>query len=199
MASPLPLGFLALAGGAVALAGLQLGWISGPGRHAVPLILLAFAFPLALVSSLVSFRCRDTAAATALGTVAGIWLTGGAVLGGVPHGLRSEALGLFLVFAAAALLVPLAAVGAGKLAASAAFGVAALHFLLTGVYELAGGSGLRHAAGVVGIAVTVLALYAAAAFALEDARGHAVLPLGRHGRSARAVEDGTEPGIRPEL
>ena len=48
-------------------------------------------------------------------------------------------------------------------------------------------------AGVIGLVLCALALYAALAMALEDALGRTVLPLGR-----RAPIDG-EPGVREQL
>ncbi|MGW0390543.1 GPR1/FUN34/YaaH family transporter [Streptomyces sp. NPDC003042] len=197
--TPLPLGFLGLAGGAFLLAGVQLDWIEGMESHVVPLILLTYAFPLQLLASLLAFRCRDSVAGTAMGVLAGTWLAAGAGIAGWPPSEDARALGMFLILAAVALLVPIVADGLERPAASAALAAAAVTFLLTGIHALTGAGGWQAASGVAALVLTALALYAAAAFALEDSRGHPVLPVGRHGRAAHAVADGTEPGIRPEL
>jgi succinate-acetate transporter protein len=54
----------------------------------------------------------------------------------------------------------------------------AVRFALTGVYELTAGHGWMTAAGVVGLALCVIAVFAALAMALEDV---------------------LEPGVRPQL
>jgi len=45
LANPLPLGFLALAGGTFVLSGLQLNWIKPSEGTNVALILIGFVFP----------------------------------------------------------------------------------------------------------------------------------------------------------
>ena len=45
IANPLPLGFLALAGGTLLLSGLQLGWVEPAESHTLGLILIAFVVP----------------------------------------------------------------------------------------------------------------------------------------------------------
>ncbi len=49
--NPLPLGFLALAGGTVVVSGLQLAWVEPSEGDVIALIVLAFAFPLQLLAS----------------------------------------------------------------------------------------------------------------------------------------------------
>ena len=61
IANPLPLGFLALAGGSLVVTGLQLGWLAETEGHDVALILLAFVFPLQLVTSVFGYLARDVA------------------------------------------------------------------------------------------------------------------------------------------
>jgi hypothetical protein len=51
-------------------------------------------------------------------------------------------------------------------------------------------------AGVVGLVLLVVAVYAALAIALEEARRETVLPTGRRGTGA---DVGHEPGVRPQL
>src|SRR5205085_5196786 len=51
LGNPLPLGFLALAAGTLLLSGLQLGWLQPSDGQDVALILIAFVFPLQLLSA----------------------------------------------------------------------------------------------------------------------------------------------------
>ncbi|MFD9520718.1 GPR1/FUN34/YaaH family transporter [Streptomyces sp. NPDC059979] len=199
LGTPLPVGFLGLAAGAFVVAAFQLGWIPLHERHAVALVLLAFAFPLQLMAALLGFRGRDTAFATAMAVLATGWLVQGVLLSAGPAPDARHTLGLFLLVTAAALLVPLAAAGGTKLVASAVIGCASLRLALTGIQQLTRSPAWENAAGAVGLALTVLALYAATAFALEDTRGRPLLPVGRRGPGARVMEEGTEPGIRPLL
>ncbi|MGW6414825.1 hypothetical protein [Streptomyces sp. NPDC055055] len=161
--------------------------------------MIAFAFPLQLLASLLGFRARDTAFGTAMAVLAGSWLVQGILLTGGPVPGTRHVLGLFLLVTAAGLLVPVAAAGTGKLAASAVIGCAALRLCAAAVHELTGSPSWETAAGVIGLVLTGAALYAAAAFALEDSRHRPVLPVGRSGPRSEAVHQGREPGQRPEL
>ena len=73
--NPLPLGFLALAGGTLLVSGLQLGWLQQEEGQQVALILIAFVFPLQLVASIFGFLARDVVAGTGMGVLAGTWLS----------------------------------------------------------------------------------------------------------------------------
>ncbi|MEV7442594.1 hypothetical protein AB0O22_15790 [Streptomyces sp. NPDC091204] len=199
LGTPVPLGFLALAGGAFVAAGLQLGWAPPAERNGAALVMIAFAFPLQLLASVLGFRARDTAFGTAMAVLAGSWLVQGALLGAGPMTGTRHVLGLFLLITAAGLLVPIAAAGAAKTAATVVIACAVLRLGAAGVYELTGAPGWEDAAGVIGLILTGAALYAAAAFALEDTRHRPVLPVGRRGPVSDAILKGAEPGTRPEL
>src|SRR5687767_108068 len=81
--------------------------------------LIAFVFPLQLVASVLGFLARDVVAGTGMGILCGTWLSIGLVtLTGEP-GATSDALGLFLLLAAVAMLVPASAAATGKLVATA--------------------------------------------------------------------------------
>jgi succinate-acetate transporter protein len=193
LGNPLPLGFLALAGGTLLVSGLQLEWLAATDGSQVALILIAFVFPLQLVASVLGFLARDVVAGTGMGILCGTWLSIGLVtLTGEP-GTTSDALGLFLLLAAIAMLVPASAAATGKLVAAAVLGTTALRFATTGVFQLTTTDGWKATAGVIGLILCALAVYAAFAMALEDALGRTVLPLGR-----RAAIDG-EPGVREQI
>ena len=193
LGNPLPLGFIALAGGTLLVSGLQLKWLEPTEGTQVALVLIAFVFPLQLVASVLGFLARDVVAGTGMGILSGTWLSIALVtLTGQP-GATSDALGLFLLLAAVAMLVPAATAAAGKLVATAVLATTSLRFATTGLYQLTASDGWKATAGAVGLLLCALALYAALAMALEDALGRVVLPLGR-----RAAIDG-EPGIRDQL
>ncbi|MEV4427840.1 hypothetical protein AB0K23_21145 [Streptomyces sp. NPDC049602] len=193
------LGFLALAGGAFATAGLQLRWAPPAERHAVAAVMIAFAFPLQLLASVLGFRARDTGFGTAMAILGGSWLIQGALLSTGPVPGTRHVLGLFLLVIAVSLLVPIVAAGTDKIAATAVIACAAMRLCAAGLHELTGAPGWEDTAGVIGLILTAAALYAAAAFALEDTRHRPILPVGRPGPRADSVRRGTEPGERPEL
>jgi succinate-acetate transporter protein len=190
LGNPLPLGFLALAGGTLLVSGLQLGWLKPDEGQQVALILIAFVFPLQLVASILGFLARDVVAGTGMGVLAGTWLSIALVtLAGAP-GSTSDALGLFLLLAAVAMLVPATAAAGGKLVAASVLVTTSLRFAATGFFQLSSSGTWQDAAGVIGLVLCALALYAALAMALEDARKRTVLPMGRRGLGAEALEDG---------
>jgi succinate-acetate transporter protein len=194
IANPLPLGFLALAAGTLMVSGLQLGWLADSDGATVALILIAFVFPLQLLTSIFSYLARDVAAATGMGILAGTWLSIGLVMISSAPGATSDALGLFLLIAGVSMWVPASAAVAGKLVPATVLATAGLRFLVTGAYELSAASSWQHLAGIVGLALCALGVYAAVAMALEDARGATVLPLGRRGAGITS-----EAGVRDQL
>jgi uncharacterized protein len=208
IANPLPLGFLALAGGTLLVSGLQLEWLAAPEGDAVALALIAFVFPLQLVAAVFGFLGRDVVAGTGMGVLAGTWLTVGLVTLTGSRGVTSDALGLLLLIAAAAMLVPALASATHKLAVTAVLATTALRFAATGLYELTAAGAWRDVAGLIGVLLCALAFYVALAMALEDARGATVLPLARRGSGATAISGGLgeqvsgvegEVGVRKQI
>ena len=115
------------------------------------------------------------------GSFRGTWAAIAVVTLDLPPGATSEALGLFLVTASAALVIPATVAASRALVPAAVMATAAVRFGLTGVAELDGSVAWRHAAGIVGVVLAGVAFYAAAALALEAAAGQAVLPVMRRG------------------
>jgi succinate-acetate transporter protein len=155
------------------------------------------------------FLARDPVAATGMGVLAGTWAAVALATRTSPPGAMSAGLGVLLVAAAAAMLVP-AVAGHAKGVASAVMALSAARFAVTGVAQWAGSKGWLTAAGWVGIVLAVLALYAALAFELEGTSGRAVLPLLRRGRAAAAMGTSEsdeeplgdvvhDPGVRQQL
>jgi hypothetical protein len=207
LANPLPLGFLALGGATFLLSGLQLGWVEPQESHQVGLIIIAFVVPLQFLASVLGFFARDVVAGTGMGILSGTWLSVGLItLTGAP-GSTSDALGLLLLLAAVAMLVP-ALAASGKLVAAAVLTTAALRFAVTGIYQLTGNHAWKTTAGIVGLALCALGVYTALAMALEESRKRTVLPLLRQKLGATAFHDELahqvsdiehEAGIRAQL
>jgi hypothetical protein len=115
IASPLSLGFLALGGATLVLSGSQLGWFAPQETSYVALALITFGAPLQLLASIFGFLARDPAAATGMGVLAASWFTTGLVKLNSAAAATSTVLGVFLVFASAALFVPAIGAAFGKL------------------------------------------------------------------------------------
>ncbi len=208
ISSPLALGFLALGGATLVLSGQQLGWY-GPGEStAVALALILFGFPLQLLASIFGFLSRDVATATGMGVLAMSWLTTGAVTLLTPPGSTSAALGVLLIFAGIALMIPALAASFGKVVPALVLFTASVRFILSGIHQLTGAPAVEAMAGIMGLVLLVVAVYAALALALEDVQRKTVLPVLRVGMGREAMR-GTpaeqvagvehEAGVREQL
>ncbi len=143
-----------------------------------------------------------------MGVLTGAWAVVGLTTLTSPPGTASPGLGVLLLTAGLAMLVPAGAAVGSKLVPAAVMGLAAVRFAVTGGYELTGSATWQTAAGWVGIGLAALALYAALALELEGALGRTVLPVGRRGPGRAAMRgDGPlnprdlteEAGVRPQL
>jgi uncharacterized protein len=192
IASPLPLGLLALGCAGVMLSLEQLGSFALSDYKTVAVVLLGFVVPLELLAAVLSFLARDTVAATALGLFAGAWLaTGLEGLSAVP-GSTSHALGAFLLILAGSLFVLIAGAAFGKAGPAVVIAVGVARFLVSGLYELIGSAGLAHAAAIIGFVLAAAAAYSALATEIEDVQGAVKLPLGRRARARDALAGGFE-------
>lgn len=208
LGNPLPLGFVGLAGGTLALAGMQLGWVPTAQSHQVALAILLIAVPLQFISSVLGFLSRDPVAGTGMGTLAVTWLTVSVITFLSPPGSRSAVLGIMLFYLAAAVLISAAIAASGKALAALVLAVTTARLAVTGVYEYFGGTGWQYTAGWLGLALCAIALYAVLAFELEGIRTKTVLPTLRHGLGRRAMTSDAlaqvgavehEAGIRQQL
>jgi len=206
--APTPIGLFGLAAATFVLSGLQLGWVDQAEGKNVALVLIGFAFVAQIVAAVFSFLGRDGTVATAMSVLALTWLVVGLVLYRSAPGSTSDTLGLFLIFSGTAMTMTGLTASTTKLVPASVFLLAALRFLATAGYELSGSSGWKTTAGVLGLVLFGLALYAAWAAELEDALGRTVLPFGRRGKGKVAVhgslleqvkEVPTEPGVRTKL
>lgn len=146
VATPLPLGFLALAVATVAFASLQLQWIPASQGRTVALGVLALTVPLQLLASVMGFLTRDPVAATGMGILSGTW--GAACLATLTAspGAASAGLGVLLLCSAGCLLVP-AVAARSKLVPALVITTSAARFAVTGIAEVDGGRGWMTAAG----------------------------------------------------
>jgi succinate-acetate transporter protein len=208
IASPLPLGFLALFVASLLISALQLHWVPAAEQHKLAIGLLALTVPLQLIGCLYGFLCRDVVASTGLGVLGGTWATVGVTLLSSPPDRESPGLGIVLVVAAGALLVPTVTALTSKVVAAGVLALAAVRFAVTGGYELTSAQEWQYAAGVCGIVVAGLALYAALASEMDSVTRRSVLPLLRQslgrravsGRLAEQVETlACEAGVRQQL
>ncbi len=208
LASPLPMGFLALFFASLLVSALQLHWVPATARHDLAIGILAFTVPLQLIGCLYGFPCRDVVASTGFGTLGGTWAALGVTLLTSPPAATRPGLGIVLVVAAGALLVPITASLASKVAASLVLFLAAVRFALTGGYELTAAAAWEYAAGVCGVVVAGVALYAALASELDSATRRDLLPLLRLAGGKRAVSGrladqvarvSREAGVRDQL
>lgn len=195
LATPLPLGFLALALATTVFAAVQLGWVPPDQGRIAALTAVAATLPLQLLASVFGFLTRDPVAATGMGVLAGTWAVVGLATLTSPPGTASGGLGVLLLCSAVSMSVPAAAAATSKAVPALVMGLAALRFAVTGAYELTGSGGWKGAAGLVGLVLAAVAVYAALAMELEGTTGRTVLPLGRRG----SLDVGEEPGVRPRL
>jgi succinate-acetate transporter protein len=207
IASPLPLGFLALAVATTAFASIQLAWISQAQGHTVALGVLALTVPMQLLAAVMGFLARDPVAATGMGILSGTWAAACLATLTSPPGASSGGLGVVLLASAACLLVP-AAAARSKVVPALVILTSAIRFAVTGIAEIDGGHAWTQAAGWIGIALAALSGYAALALELEGSESRTVLPLGRTGVSKKAVDGNlsdqlaplaSEPGVRQQL
>ena len=189
LASPLPLGFLALVFATVPFSAVQLGWVLPTDARIAGIAAVAATVPLQLLAAVIGYLARDVAAATGMGLLAGTWATVGLATLTSPPGATSKELGVFLLTAGVCMFVPAAAASA-KLVPATVMGLAGLRFLATGAYELSASAAWKATAGWMGLLLGLVGLYAALALALEGAQGRTVLPLGRR----QPVSE--EPGVR---
>jgi succinate-acetate transporter protein len=188
--SPLTIGMAGLAVASLVQSGFDLRWVTVSQATEVGLILLAVPFVLQLLASVFSYLARDGATGAAVGLLATTWGAIGLVhIVSVP-GSRSGALGLLLLSAGGILACCSCAVMPAKPLPALVFLIAAVRFVLAGIYQLGGSNSWRDAAGVAGLVVLGLAAYCVLAFGLEGQRRKPVLPTFRRAPTAVAAGDG---------
>jgi hypothetical protein len=183
-------------------------WIKATDAKTVGLIFVSFVGPLEALAAVIAFLARDTMAGVALGLFTGSWFLAGFATMHAQPGVLDAAQGyLLLGFTIAVLLLSVVAwLGQPLIAMLLTF--AAARGACAAAYDLGAGKGWNHVAGWIALAIYCIAMYGGLAFLLEDAKGHAVLPIGRRGSSAEAIEGdlatqlsglADEPGVRKHL
>jgi uncharacterized protein len=201
VATPLPLGFLALVLATTVFSAVQLGWVGPDQGRVAAITAVAATVPLQFAVAVLGFLARDPVAVTGMGLLAGTWaVVGFTTLTSVP-GTVSPGLGVLLLTAGVGMLVPAAGAVSGKIAPALVMALAGCRFAVTGVYQLDGSAAWKAAAGWTGLVLAVVALYTALALQLEGGGERTVLPVGRRGagRLPEAPELLREPGVRAQL
>jgi uncharacterized protein len=206
--SVVPLGFLAFGIGMFMYAALDAPWVKQSEGHTVGLMLVTFVAPLEGIAAVIAFLARDTLAGVALGLFTGSWLLTGFSTMRAEPGVLSAAQGYFLIGFAVAIALLSVVAWLGQPLIAALLTVATARSVFSAVYQLGGGAGWNHLAGWIALAIYCIAMYGGLAFLLEDAKGHAVLPLARRGSSREAIQGDMgdqlaglagEPGVRKHL
>lgn len=185
--APLTVGLAGLGIASLVDSSLGLGWVPSDETTQVGIVLLAVPFLLQMLASIFSYLARDGATGAAVGVLSATWLVVGILHVYSGSTARDATLGMLLLGAGAMVAVSAAATGLANPLAGAAFGGAALRFLLDAVYELGGPTAWQHVAAIVGLVVAGIVLYAVPAFELEGQRRRPVLPTLRRGRGRLAV------------
>lgn len=198
LGAPLTIGMSGLGVASLVQGGLDLGWVPTSQTPDVGLILLSVPFVLQLVACVLSYLARDGAAGATVGVLATSWLSLGLVHLASRPGSVDAALGLLLLMAGTMVALSATGVAVTKPLPAGVFAIAALRFVLAGVYELTAVSFWQSVAGLVGLLVTAGAAYCVLAFELEDQRHRPVLPTFRRGAS-RIDGDGGRSGERDDV
>ncbi|HET6849336.1 MAG TPA: GPR1/FUN34/YaaH family transporter [Gaiellales bacterium] len=187
LASPLPIGFFAFAIGSFLFSTLELTWVAEGQSRQLAIIMIAFVAPLELIASILAFWARDAGGATALGLFGMTWATVGTITL-TTTAPRSPMLGVFMIAMSAVILAFAGASAASKPVLSVVALLACVRFLLTGIYQVHGGSGWERVSGWIGLPLSAAAFYLACATMVEDASHRTVLPMFRRGSARAAVE-----------
>ncbi|MFE6364371.1 GPR1/FUN34/YaaH family transporter [Streptomyces sp. NPDC057806] len=186
IASPMPVGFFAVAIASVIVGCLQLGVFGGDEAHLAVALTILPAFVLQLLVSILAFGARDVLAATLMACFSGTWLASALVLAVDPPS-GAEVLGVLnLVFAMFALMM--ATVAYRKRAMWLVLCAAVPRFSAAALFNFSGAEALGWVSGSFGLLLAAVAMYVAFAHMLEDMRGEEVLPVGRTGPARDAVE-----------
>jgi succinate-acetate transporter protein len=151
VATPLPLGFLALVLATTVFSAVQLGWIAPDQGRVAAITAVAATVPLQFAVAVMGFLARDPVAVTGMGLLAGTWAVVGLVTLTAVPGTVSPGLGVLLLTAGIGMLVPAAGAVSSKIAPALVMALAGCRFAVTGVYQLDGSAAWKAAAGWTGL------------------------------------------------
>jgi uncharacterized protein len=206
--SAVPLGFFAFGIGMFLYAALDAEWVKATEGHTVGLIFVSFVGPLEAIATVLAFLARDTMAGVALGLFTGSWFMAGFATMQSKPGVLSSAQGYFLVAFTIAILLLSVVAWLGQPLIASLLTVASCRGACAAAYQLGAGKGWNVLGGWIALGIYCIAMYGGLAFLLEDAKARAVLPIGRRGSSAEAIEGdlgaqlqglADEPGVRKNL
>ncbi|MET9290937.1 hypothetical protein [Streptomyces sp. NPDC003077] len=193
IASPMPLGFFAVAIASVVVGCSQVGLFPEGAGQAVALAIVP-AFLLQFLVAALAFGARDVLAATLMACFSGLWLASALVLALQPTG-GGRVLGVLnAVFAAFALMM--ASVAGRKRAMWLVLCAAVPRFTVGALAGLTDIAWIGRVSGCLGLLLALVAAYTAFALMLEDMRGTQVLPIGRSGPALHAVEGNLSVQLR---
>lgn len=186
--SGLPLGFFAFGIGMALLGALDLGVVPAGQAPHLGWMLITFVAPAELLAAVIAFASRDGAAGTGLGLFAVSWSGIGVQTVLDRPGGTSAVLGVYLLAFSTAVVLLAVAARRGQPLMAAVLTVSAARGYLDGAHEFGAAGWTQTTAGVLAWLITGMALYGGLAFVLEDGAHRTVLPLGRRGDSAAALD-----------
>jgi uncharacterized protein len=193
--SPLTIGMSGLAIASLVQSGMDLGWVAKSQGVEVGLILISVPFVLQLLASIFSYLARDGSAGAATGVLSTCWLALGLLHIASRSGRPLSSVGLLLISAGGVLAPSAAVVSSTKPLPGGVFLLAALRFVLAGVYQLSMADVWDGVAGIAGLVVCAGALYCVVAFELEGQQRRPVLLTLRRGRAVLPASDEVAAGL----
>jgi uncharacterized protein len=184
-ASPLPLGFFAIAIATSVLSGLQVRILPSTDDQAVGLVLLC-AFVLQIIVAGFAFVDRDTVAATVMAGFAALWLVVSLMFMEQPKGWSDTS--VYFLFVFTIFVVMMAIASWAKRALFVVVVVAVPRLFFSGLALATSSRDLAITAGAFGYLLAAVSVYTATALLLEDVHGRTVLPVGRRGAARNAID-----------
>jgi succinate-acetate transporter protein len=182
IADPAPLGLAAFAMTTFVLSFFNAGIVSATGEPVVLGLALAYGGAAQLLAGMWEFRNNNTFGATAFTSYGAFWLSFWAFnqfyADKVPAGEVGDAVGLYLIawgiFTAYMFIASMRV----SMAVMAVFALLAITFIVLGIGESSGSSGLSKAGGWIGIATAIVAWYASFAGVTNSTFRRTVMPVG---------------------
>jgi uncharacterized protein len=181
IADPAPLGLAAFALTTFVLSFFNAGIVSDTGEPVVLGLALAYGGLAQLLAGMWEFRNNNTFGATAFTSYGAFWLSFWAFnqffADKVPAGEVGNAVGLYLIAWGIFTTYMWIASFRTTAAVNAVFALLAVTFIVLGIGEAAGSSGLVKAGGWIGIATAIAAWYASFAGVANSTFGRTVVPV----------------------
>ena len=181
IADPAPLGLAAFALTTFVLSFFNAGIVSDAGEPVVLGLALAYGGFAQMLAGMWEFRNNNTFGATAFTSYGAFWLSFWAFnqffAGKVPAASLGDAVGLYLIAWGIFTAYMWIASFRTTVAVNAVFALLTITFLLLGIGQAVGSSGLVKAGGWVGILTALAAWYASFAGVANSTFGRTVMPV----------------------